>query len=443
MRTLTALLLGGAIGAAATVYVSAPLIAQDSLQERTVYENLDLFITIFEQVRDNYVEEVDQTELTEGAVNGMLSSLDPHSSYLSPAAMEKLDEQASGEFSGLGIEVTQEHGYIKVISPIDNTPAAEAGLQPGDFITQLDGDPVLGLTLSEAVKKMRGPVGSDITLTIEREGEDAPFDVVITRATIKTPSARVRLEDDVVVIRITSFNEQTMNNIETGLPETLGEAGGTDQVIGAVLDLRNNPGGLLTTAVEVSDAFLETGEIVSIRRRDGQGAKRYEAENGDLLNGLPIVVLINGGSASASEIVAGALQDHGRAVVIGTKSFGKGSVQSIVPLSEEFGALRLTTARYYTPEGRSIQAQGILPDIVIQRQIPAAEDEELEDEEQSFFSEADLDSSLESDSLIDDQEAVAREQERLEAMAELRRSDSQMAYAIDLLNGLSTLSATR
>lgn len=442
MRTLTALLLGGAVGAAATVYVSAPLIAQDSSQERTVYENLDLFITIFEQVRDNYVEEIDQTELTEGAVNGMLSSLDPHSSYLSPAAMEKLDEQASGEFSGLGIEVTQEHGYVKVISPIDNTPAAEAGLQPGDFITQLDGEPVLGLTLSEAVKKMRGPVGSDITLTIEREGEDAPFDVVITRATIKTPSAKVRLEDDVVVIRITSFNEQTMDNIETGLPEALGE-GGLDQVVGAVLDMRNNPGGLLTTAVEVSDAFLDDGEIVSIRRRDGQGTNVFDAENGDLLEGLPIAVLINGGSASASEIVAGALQDHGRAVVIGTKSFGKGSVQSIVPLPEEFGALRLTTARYYTPSGRSIQAQGILPDIVIQRQIPAPEDEELEDEEQPFISEADLNSSLESDSLINDQEAVAREQERLEAMAELRRSDSQMAYAIDLLNGLSALSAAR
>lgn len=442
MRTLTALLFGGAVGAAATVYVSAPLIAQDSLEERTVYENLDLFITIFEQVRDNYVEEVDQTELTEGAVNGMLSSLDPHSSYLSPTAMEKLDEQASGEFSGLGIEVTQEHGYIKVISPIDNTPAAEAGLQPGDFITQLDGEPVLGLTLSEAVKKMRGPVGSDITLTIEREGEEAPFDVVITRATIKSPSARVRLEDDVVVVRITSFNEQTMNNIETGLAEAFEEAGGRDQVVGAVLDLRNNPGGLLTTAVEVSDAFLDTGEIVSIRRRDGQGATRFDAENGDLLDELPIAVLINGGSASASEIVAGALQDHGRAILIGTKSFGKGSVQSIVPL-DEFGALRLTTARYYTPSGRSIQAQGILPDIVIQRQIPAAEDEELEDEEQSFFSEADLNSSLESDSLIDDQEAVAREQERLEAMAELRRSDSQMAYAIDLLNGLFTWSAAR
>ena len=442
MRTLTALLLGGAVGAAATVYVSAPLIAQDSPQERTVYENLDLFITIFEQVRDNYVEEVDQTELTEGAVNGMLSSLDPHSSYLSPTAMEKLDEQASGEFSGLGIEVTQEHGYIKVISPIDNTPAAEAGLQPGDFITQLDGEPVLGLTLSEAVKKMRGPVGSDITLTIEREGEEAPFDVVITRATIKSPSARVRLEDDVVVVRITSFNEQTMDNIETGLAEAFEEAGGRDQVVGAVLDLRNNPGGLLTTAVEVSDAFLETGEIVSIRRRDGKGATRFDAESGDLLGELPVAVLINGGSASASEIVAGALQDHGRAIVIGTKSFGKGSVQSIVPL-EEFGALRLTTARYYTPSGRSIQAQGILPDIVIQRQIAAPDDEELEDEEQPFFSEADLDSSLESDSLIDDQEAVAREQERLEAMAELRRSDSQMAYAIDLLNGLSALSAAR
>lgn len=442
MRTLTALLLGGAVGAAATVYVSAPLIAQDSPQDRTVYENLDLFITIFEQVRDNYVEEVDQTELTEGAVNGMLSSLDPHSSYLSPTAMEKLDEQASGEFSGLGIEVTQEHGYIKVISPIDNTPAAEAGLQPGDFITQLDGEPVLGLTLSEAVKKMRGPVGSDITLTIEREGEEAPFDVVITRATIKSPSARVRLEDDVVVVRITSFNEQTMDNIETGLAEAFVEADGRDQLVGAVLDLRNNPGGLLTTAVEVSDAFLDAGEIVSIRRRDGQGATRFDAENGDLLDELPIAVLINGGSASASEIVAGALQDHGRAIVIGTKSFGKGSVQSIVPL-DEFGALRLTTARYYTPSGRSIQAQGILPDIVIQRQIPAAEDEELEDEEQSFFSEADLNSSLESDSLIDDQEAVAREQERLEAMAELRRSDSQMAYAIDLLNGLSTWSAAR
>ena len=441
MRTLFALLLGGAAGIAATLGTAGVLAAQEAKTERTTYQNLDLFITIIEQVRDSYVEEVDQTELIENAIAGMLTYLDPHSSYLSAEELRKWDEQTSGQFSGLGIEVTLDQGFIKVVSPIDNTPAAEAGLQPGDYITQLNGESVLGMSLDEAVKKMRGPVGSEITLTIEREGTEAPFDVVITRGTIKTPSGRVRLEGDAMVVRITSFNEQTMENVETGIKEKIEEAGGKENLVGAVLDLRNNPGGFLGTAIDISDAFLGEGEIVSIRQRDGEGAKRYEAEPGDMLEGLPMAVLINQGSASASEIVAGALQDHDRAIIVGTKSFGKGSVQTLVPLGDDRGALRLTTARYYTPSGRSIQAQGILPDVVVQQRLPQPDGEEEEEAEPRFFSEADISGSLENDSLIEDQEALERAEARQEAMSELRRTDPQMAYAIDVLLGISVFQA--
>ena len=437
MRTFFALLLGGMAGIAATFGTADGVTAQEAETERTTYQNLDLFISIIEQVRESYVEDVDETQLIENAISGMLTYLDPHSSYLSAEELRKWDEQTSGQFSGLGIEVTLEQGFIKVVSPIDNTPAAEAGLQPGDYITQLNGESVLGLSLDEAVKKMRGPVGSEITLTIEREDVEAPFDVVITRGTIKTPSGRVRLEGDTMVVRITSFNEQTMENVESGIAEKIEEAGGKENLIGTIIDLRNNPGGFLETAINISDAFLDEGEIVSIRQRDGEGAKRFVAEPGDMLEGLPIAVLINQGSASASEIVAGALQDHDRAIIVGTKSFGKGSVQTLVPLGEEYGALRLTTARYYTPSGRSIQAQGILPDVVVQQRLPQPDAEEEEETEPRFFSEADISGSLENDSLIEDLEAVERAEARQEAMAELRKEDPQMAYAIDVLLGIS------
>ena len=441
MRTFFALLLSGMTGIAATLGTATGVTAQEAETERTTYQNLDLFISIIEQVRKNYIEEVDETRLIENAISGMLTYLDPHSSYLSAEELRKWDEQTSGQFSGLGIEVTLEEGFIKVISPIDDSPAAEAGLQAGDYITQLNGESVLGLSLEEAVKKMRGPVGSEITLTIEREEAEAPFDVVITRGTIKTPSGRVRLESDAMVVRITSFNEQTIDNVQKGIEEIMEEAGGKENLVGAILDLRNNPGGFLDTAINLSDIFLDEGEIVSIRQRDGEGAKRFLAEPGDVLEGLPMAVLINQGSASASEIVAGALQDHDRAVIVGTKSFGKGSVQTLVPLGEEYGALRLTTARYYTPSGRSIQAQGILPDVVVQQPLSQPEPEEEEETEARYFSEADISGSLENDSLIEDQEAIERAKARQEAMSALRRNDPQMAYAIDMLLGISVFKA--
>ncbi len=326
------------------------------------YRQLDLFGDVFERIRADYVEEVDDADLMEAAINGMLSSLDPHSSYLNAKRFRDMQVQTRGEFGGLGIEVTMENGLVKVVAPIDDTPASRAGLRSGDFITHLDGEPVLGLTLSEAVEKMRGPVDSTLSLTISRPGADKPFDVDLTRAIIKVPSVRARAEGDIVVLRITSFNEQT----EIGLRrETERLKKEVDSFQGLILDLRNNPGGLLDQAIAVSDAFLDQGEIVSTRGRRADDAQRYNARPGDLADGKPVVVLINGGSASASEIVAGALQDHRRAVILGTKSFGKGSVQTIIPL-QGHGAIRLTTARYYTPSGRSIQATGIEPDIVVE-----------------------------------------------------------------------------
>lgn len=328
------------------------------------YRQLNLFGDVFERVRAEYVEEVSDEQLIEAAVKGMLTALDPHSSYLPPREFEDMQVQTRGAFGGLGIEVTMENGLVKVISPIDDTPASRAGMQPGDFISHIDGEQVLGLTLSEAVDRMRGPVKSQITVTVLREGEPGPFDVSLIRDVIRIRSVRWREEGDIGYLRITSFNEQTRPGVDEGVEKLRKGIG--DRMKGMVLDLRNNPGGLLDQAVAVSNAFLERGEIVSTRgRRDGS-ASRYNAEDGDLLDGLPMVVLINGGSASASEIVAGALQDHERAVVLGTRSFGKGSVQTVIPLPGN-GAMRLTTARYYTPSGRSIQARGIEPDIAVER----------------------------------------------------------------------------
>ncbi|WP_187429312.1 hypothetical protein ROLI_039940 [Roseobacter fucihabitans] len=433
---------GGIVaGVIATTQIAGPLLAQESAKSSNVYEQLDLFGDIFERIRAQYVEEVEAGELIEAAIDGMLTSLDPHSSYLSPDDAAQMRVQTRGEFGGLGIEVTQEEGFVKVVSPIDGTPADEAGVEAGDFITHVDGDSVLGLTLDEAVDMMRGPVGSEILITVVREGEAEPFDVSIIRDTIKLTAVRTRTEGDTVVLRITTFNDQTYTNLESGLKEQIETAGGMDQVNGIVVDLRNNPGGLLTQAIRVSDAFLEKGEIVSTRGRNIQDGERFNATAGDLAKGKPIVVLINGGSASASEIVAGALQDHRRAIVVGTKSFGKGSVQTVMPLRGE-GAMRLTTARYYTPSGRSIQSLGVSPDIVVEqpRRKPETSEEEEESNARPLRSEADLRGSLNNDSLTDDEiKQIEADRAKADAAAALREEDYQLAYAIDILKGLSAL----
>jgi carboxyl-terminal processing protease len=350
-----------AVAVAAWLVAAAPVAAQGNTSE--TYRQLNLFGEVFERVRADYVEEISDRKLIEDAINGMLSTLDPHSSFMNARAFRDTQIQTRGEFGGLGIDVSMEQGLVKVISPIDDTPASRAGLKPGDFITHLDGEQVLGLTLEEAVERMRGPVNSRIKITIRR-GNTEPFDVTIARAIIRIQSVRSRVEGDLGYVRIIQFNEQTDVGLRNAVTRIREQSGG--KLRGVVLDLRNNPGGLLDQAIAVSDAFLDKGEIVSTRGKKSEDAQRYNAKPGDLLNGLPIVVLINEGSASASEIVAGALQDHRRAILLGTKSFGKGSVQTIMPLGNQ-GALRLTTARYYTPSGRSIQASGIDPDIVVEQ----------------------------------------------------------------------------
>ena len=440
MKKFVMAALGGTLaGIVATTQIAGPLLAQESEESASVYEQLDLFGDIFERIRAQYVEEVHEGELIEAAINGMLTSLDPHSSYLSPEDAAAMRVQTRGEFGGLGIEVTQEDGFVKVVSPIDGTPADAAGIEAGDFITHVDGESVLGLTLDEAVDLMRGPVGSEIIITVVREGEPEPFDVSIIRDTITLTAVRSRLEGESVVLRVTTFNDQTYDNLKEGLEEQIEAAGGMDSINGIVLDLRNNPGGLLTQAIRVSDAFLEKGEIVSTRGRVPEEGDRYNATPGDLAEGKPIVVLINGGSASASEIVAGALQDHRRAVVVGTKSFGKGSVQTVMPLRGD-GAMRLTTARYYTPSGRSIQALGVSPDIVVEQPRRAAETEDEAEEGRGPRSEADLRGRLDNDSLSEDEiRQIEEEQARAEASARLREEDYQLAYAIDILKGLMAL----
>ena len=359
-RLLVAVLMAGLMG--------LPLgnAARAEKDKTDTYELLNLFGDVFERVRSEFVEEVTDEELIRAAVEGMLQTLDPHSSYMPPRDFKDMQVQTRGEFGGLGIEVTMENGLVKVVSPIDDTPASRAGILSGDMISHIDGEQVLGLTLSEAVERMRGPIDSEITITVLRESEPAPFDVHLVRNVVKIRSVRWRREDDVGYVRITSFTEQTQDGLREGIAKLRHEIG--DRMKGLVLDLRNNPGGLLDQAISVSDSFLDQGEIVSTRGRRSDSAQRYNAELGDLTDGLPMVVLINSGSASASEIVAGALQDHRRAVVLGTRSFGKGSVQTIIPLPGN-GAMRLTTARYYTPSGRSIQATGIEPDITVERTL--------------------------------------------------------------------------
>ena len=439
-RLILAAGFGLSLGVMAALQFAAPVLAQSSSERSSVYEQLDLFGDIFERIRSQYVEEVDEAELIEAAINGMLTSLDPHSSYMSPKAAADMRVQTRGEFGGLGIEVTQQDGFVKVVSPIDGTPADAAGIEAGDFITHVDGETVLGLTLNQAVEMMRGPVGSEIIITVVREGEDEPFDVSIIRDTIKLTAVRSRVEGSSVVLRITTFNDQTYPNLSDGIAKQVEELGGIDNVNGFVLDLRNNPGGLLSQAIRVSDAFLEKGEIVSTRGRDPQDGDRYNASPDDLAEGKPIVVLINGGSASASEIVAGALQDHRRAVVVGTRSFGKGSVQTVMPLGGD-GAMRLTTARYYTPSGRSIQALGVSPDIIVE-QPRRKENEEAKDEDGTSQrrSEADLRGSLLNDSLSDEEiKQIETDQAEAELAAKLRNDDFQLSYAIDLLKGMMAL----
>ena len=437
-KFLIAAVVGGLIGIVVAPQMAGPLLASETDQAKT-YQQLELFGNIFDRIREKYVEDVDDAKLIEAAINGMLTSLDPHSSYLSPDDADDMRVQTRGAFGGLGIEVTQEDGFVKVITPIDETPAAEAGVEPGDFITHVDGEGLLGLTLDAAVQLMRGPVGSEIIITIVREDEPEPFDISIIRDTIKLTAVRDRSIGQTIVMRVSTFNEQTYPNLRDGIAKQIEAAGGIENINGFVVDLRNNPGGLLNQAIMVSDAFLEKGEIVSTRGRDPATGDRWNAQSGDLAQGKPIVVLINGGSASASEIVAGALQDHHRAIVVGTKSFGKGSVQTIMPLPGE-GAMRLTTARYYTPSGRSIQALGVSPNIIVEQPRRTPKNDEPEEEQKKMRSEADLRGSLDNDSISDaERTQIEAERATAEKTAKLRKDDFQLAYAIDLLKGISAI----
>ncbi|KZD04833.1 carboxyl-terminal processing protease [Thalassospira sp. MBR-102] len=417
-----------ALATGMTLGLASPALAQSSpTTSAETYRLLNLFGDVFEQVKSKYVEEVDDKQLIEAAINGMLTSLDPHSSYLNMDNFEEMQVDTRGEFGGLGIEVTMEEGFVKVISPIYDTPAEKAGLQPGDFITHIDGKPIRGLGLNEAVEMMRGKVNTDIILTIMRKGETAPFDVTLTRAVIKIQSVRSEAKDDVGYIRITKFNEQTFSGLQRAITELRDQIG--PEIKGLVIDMRNNPGGLLDQAISVSDAFLDKGEIVSTRPRDTENTERYNARPGDLADGLPMIVLINDGSASASEIVAGALQDHRRAVIMGTRSFGKGSVQTILPMPGNV-ALRLTTARYYTPSGKSIQEVGIVPDII----VPQARVESIEAAQRR--SEADLNGALRNeDETISNAESDAND--RRNAAEEIALEDYQLSRALDMIRGIA------
>ena len=374
MRKTSLILLGAAAGAAMTLLAVQPRVmligATAKAAAADTYRQLNLFGDVFERVRADYVERPDDGKLIETAINGMLAGLDPHSSYMDAKSFRDMQVQTRGEFGGLGIEVTMEDGLIKVVAPIDDTPAAKAGVMANDIITRLDDEQVQGLTLNQAVEKMRGPVNTKIKLTITRKGQDKPIEVSITRDIIRVRSVRSQIEgEDIGYIRLTQFNEQTTEGLKKAISDISAKIS-EDKLKGYVLDLRNNPGGLLDQAISASDAFLQKGEIVSTRGRNAEETQRFNARAGDLTKNKPLIVLINGGSASASEIVAGALQDHRRAAVIGTRSFGKGSVQTIIPLGSGNGALRLTTARYFTPSGRSIQAKGISPDIEVLQDVP-------------------------------------------------------------------------
>ncbi|MGC1352217.1 MAG: S41 family peptidase [Xanthobacteraceae bacterium] len=375
MHKTSFVFLGAIAGAGLTLLATQPhTVFVESIAKAAssdTYRQLNLFGEVFERVRADYVEKPNDSKLVVSAINGMLSGLDPHSGYMDPSSFRDIQVQTRGEFGGLGVEVTMVDGLLKVVAPIDDTPAAKAGVMANDIITKLDDEQVQGLTLDQMVEKMRGPVNTKLKLTIMRKGQDKPIVVTIVRDVIRVKSVRSHNEgDDVGYIRITLFNEQTTDGLKTAISDLTSQLG-ADKVKGFVVDLRNNPGGLLDQAISVSDAFLDKGEIVSTRGRNAEETQRFNARPGDLTRGKPVIVLINGGSASASEIVAGALQDHKRATLVGTRSFGKGSVQTIIPLGDGNGALRLTTARYFTPSGRSIQAKGITPDIEVLQEVPA------------------------------------------------------------------------
>ena len=427
--------LGYALSAAAGAILTATVLGAGLVTaadpNSDTYRQLNLFGEVFERVRADYVEKVEDSVLIEAAIGGMLTSLDPHSSYMNAKKFEDMQVQTKGEFGGLGIEVTLENGFVKVVSPIDDTPAFRAGMQPGDIITHLNGENVVGLSLEEAVERMRGAPNTSLTITVRREGRD-PFDVTIVRDIIRIQSVRHRNEDGIGYIRVTTFNEQAQSGIDEAMNDLRAELG--NKLRGIVLDLRNNPGGLLEQAVSISDSFLEKGEIVSTRGRKPEDAQRFNARPGDLAQGLPMVVLINGGSASASEIVAGALQDHRRAILLGTKTFGKGSVQTIVPLKND-AAIKLTTARYYTPSGRSIQAEGIDPDIAIERVKVEKRDGP------KAITEADLAGRLDNDQLDDLLEA--EDDAELKSDPNLAENDFGLFEALNILKGLSILEQAR
>ncbi|MBT4109713.1 MAG: S41 family peptidase [Pelagibacterales bacterium] len=391
-----------------------------------VYKQLNMFGEVYERVRREYVEEVSDKELIEAAIQGMLQSLDPHSSFMNSETFDDMQVQTKGEFGGLGIEVSMEDGFVKVVSPIDDTPAYEAGVQAGDYIIEIDGVSVYGMSLGDAVDMMRGLVNTEITIKISR-GEEEPFDIKIIRDRIKVQSVKARREGNAAYLRITSFNEKTQSGLLKNMKKLKAEIG--ENITGVILDLRNNPGGLLNQAVAVSDAFLDRGEIVSTRGRKQRGQQKFSATSGDISDGLPVVILINGGSASASEIVAGALQDHRRAIIMGTTSFGKGSVQTIIPVQRD-SAMRLTTARYYTPSGNSIQAKGIVPDIIVNQ----AKIEELE--QFSNRKESDLKGHLENPT---EGNANLEKIKKEKSIAEVKdkKIDYQLNRAIDLLEGIS------
>ncbi len=416
-----------AVVAAGSTMVSLARSQSASAANSEIYRQLDLFGEVLERVRADYVEKPEDPKLIEAAINGMLTALDPHSAYLNPKHFRDMQVQTRGEFGGLGIEVTMENGVVKVVSPIDDTPAARAGIMGGDLITHLDKEQILGLTLQEAVEKMRGPVNSPITLTIVRKGAEDPLEVKVVRDVIHINPVKYNVEgDDVGYIRVTTFNEQTTASLQKAVDDLKKELG--PKLKGYVVDLRNNPGGLLDQAISVSDAFLDQGAIVLTRGRNLEETQRSNARPGDITDGQKIVVLINGGSASASEIVAGALQDHHRATIIGTRSFGKGSVQTIIPLGSN-GALRLTTARYYTPSGRSIQAKGIDPEIVVEEELP----EELKQkaEVQGPRGEANLRGHLKGE---DEEESGS-----LSYVPADKEKDTQLNFALDLLRGIKSV----
>jgi carboxyl-terminal processing protease len=421
-----------AVLAAGSTMVSLARSQSASAANSEIYRQLDLFGEVLERVRSDYVEKPEDPKLIEAAINGMLTALDPHSAYLNPKHFRDMQVQTRGEFGGLGIEVTMENGVVKVVSPIEDTPAARAGLMSGDLITALDKEQIQGLTLQEAVEKMRGPVNSPITLTIVRKGVEDPFDVKVTRDVIHINPVKYNAEgDDVGYIRVTTFNEQTTANLQKAIEDLKKQLG--PKLKGYVIDMRNNPGGLLDQAISVSDAFLDQGAIVLTRGRNLEETQRSNARPGDLTDGAKMVVLINGGSASASEIVAGALQDHHRATIIGTRSFGKGSVQTIIPLGSN-GALRLTTARYYTPSGRSIQAKGIEPEVVVEEELP--DDLKAKADLQNTRGEANLRGHLKGEdaAAADDEESGSSSY-----VAPDKDKDTQLLFALDLLRGIKSV----